>query len=139
MAAGELERRVLATFENEAAPPADRIAPHPCAECDELAEDLKGRDPLNIPSDRLEYHRSDLPLLSAEAKRYFLPAWLIGSIDDTESDLTDALIMNLDSDHRQDGYSDSRKAVIRDYLDYIRARGDNIHPHCLASAEARWM
>ena len=45
----ELKGRVLEAFEHEGAPRFDQIAPHRCAECDELAKDLRDRDPLDIP------------------------------------------------------------------------------------------
>ena len=133
-----LKSRVIEAFRKVDAPRRDQIAPHPCAECDELTEDLSGREPLDIPLDRLGYHRWDLPLLSASAKRYFLPAWIFRSIDDPTSDFTDALIMNLDSDHRQDGYTDGQKAVILNYLSYISARGDEIDQTVIDRAKGRW-
>ena len=138
MNARELKGRVLEAFEHEVAPRFDQIAPHPCAECDELARDLINKDPLDVPLDRLEYHCWDLPLLSSEAKRFFLPAWLFRSIEQPASDFTDALIMNLDSDHRQDGYSEGERAVILDYLRYISSVGDDLDENTIRSAEERW-
>ncbi|MFN8638173.1 MAG: hypothetical protein U0360_01660 [Dehalococcoidia bacterium] len=63
----------------------------------------------------------DLPLLSAEAKRYFLPAWLLASIRDPRgSDATDALVFALDGDHRWDpegGFSEVQPRRHRRYLE----------------------
>ena len=107
-------------------------------ECDQLAGDLEGFSPLELPFDLLSHHRWDLPLLSEEAKRYYLPAWMLASIQEPDSDFTDALLMNFDSDHRNEGYSEIQKAVILEYLRYIRDRGSNLDEHAIQSAEERW-
>lgn len=135
----KLTDRILKAFEADAPPSRDQITPHRCEECDELASDLEGLQPSEVPRERLIYHRWDLPLLSTEAKRYYLPVWMVASIEEPDSDFTDALIMNLDSDHRNDGYSQLQKAVIVDYLRYIRDRGGELDECALHRAEDRWI
>ena len=63
-------------------------------------------------------HRWDLPLMSADAKQYFLPAWLIASMSDEEfySDFASAVLFCLASDHRMNptgGYTDDQANVFR--------------------------
>lgn len=102
-------------------PAPDAITPHPCEECDAVRDYLVGRDPMAFDEQALLGCMWDLPLLSADAKRYFLPAWLLASIRDPRgSDATDALVYALDSDHRWDpegGYSEAQRAVIGRYLE----------------------
>jgi hypothetical protein len=117
----ELSTAVRDAWAGTPPPARDNIAPHPCEECDGVSDYLAGRDPMTFDADTLLGCVWNLPLLSAEAKRYFLPAWLLASIRDPRgTDATDALVYALDSSHRWDpegGYSEAQRAVITDYLE----------------------
>ncbi len=130
--------RIVEAFEAEDTLSFEEVTPHRCEECDELAVNLDGLSPLEVQLDLLYHHRWDLPLLSEEAKRYYLPAWMLASIQEPDSDFTDALVMNLDSDHRNGGYSEVQKSVVLDYLRYIRDRGSHLDDHAIERAERRW-
>ncbi len=77
----ELRRTVLAAFEGVECPPAAEIAPHECDECQAVCAAFAGVDWRQMPDSVLEDHESVLPLLSPEAYRYFLGAWLLYAID----------------------------------------------------------
>lgn len=117
----DLAAAVIEAFSSAPRPSADNIAPHRCDECADVTRYLDGRDPLAFDEEALRGCIWDLPLLSAEAKRYYLPAWLLASIRDPEgSDATDALVYALDGDHRWDpegGYTEGQRAVIVRYLE----------------------
>src|SRR5688500_15723659 len=112
---------VIVAFAGAPRPAPDNIAPHPCAECAALEQCLEGRDPSGFVQEALLGCTWDMPLLSAEAKRFYLPVWLLASIrDPLGSDATDALVYALDSDHRWDpegGYSEAQRAVLVRYLE----------------------
>jgi hypothetical protein len=134
----ELKKRIRTAFETEALPVAEDITPHRCAECDEIADDLAGRRPAEISKERLAYHCWDLPFLSSDAKRYYLTAWLFASIDEPDADFTDAVLMNLEGDHRNDGYSKAQKTAILDYLRYVRVRDHELDTSDIDRAEEQW-
>ena len=117
----DLARAVLEAWRDVPAPARDNIAPHPCDECTDVTDYLAGRDPFTFDDEALLGCIWDIPLLSAEAKRYFLPAWLLASIRNPKgADATDALVYAFDSDHRWDpegGYSEAQRAVIARYLE----------------------
>lgn len=120
----DLATAVIAAWRDVPRPPREAIAPHEyCDECDAVASYLDGRDAFTFDDDALLGCIWDLPLLSAEAKRYFLPAWLLASIRDPQgSDATDALVYALDGDHRwepEGGYSEAQRAVLVRYLESL--------------------
>ncbi len=122
MTAPDLATAVIEAFADAPRPAADKIAPHAfCEECAGVAAYLEGRDPFAFEDEALLGCIWDLPLLSAEAKRFYLPAWLLASIRDPRgTDATDALVYALDSDHRWDpegGYSEAQRAVLVRYLE----------------------
>ena len=125
--AGTLKLEVVAAFKNVVKPGVDQIAPHQCLECDELRCALHPYESVNVPDSVMDKHRGDLPLLSDESKHYYLPAWVLRSIDAPDSYYTDALIFALDSDHCWEpspDYSKRQWRVLLAYLDHIRVRAD---------------
>ena len=135
-----LALEVIAAFEAVPPPARDDIAPHPCDECDDLATALDGI----APTDVLNAAPSavwDLPLLSAEAKRYYLPGWLLPAIADPQHDAVDALLFALDSDHRWDpagGYTEAQRAVLTRTLEAMVEHVSDFDSHALLRALERW-
>jgi hypothetical protein len=77
------------------------IAPHTCPECDELSEAFAEFSGETMPDAVFARHVWDLPLLSNEAKNYYLSAWLLRVFPaDTWTDACDALVYALEADHR---------------------------------------
>jgi len=73
----ELRQLVVDAFSSVPRPEKDKIAPHKCPECEELASDFSRFAATEIPDEVFRRHFGDLPLLSEEAQHYYLPAWLI--------------------------------------------------------------
>jgi len=135
-----LKGEIRAAFRHVDKPDAGRIAPHECDECDELRDDLHPYDSASVPDALLDRHACDLPLLSDEAKQYYLPAWMIRSIEDPESNCTEALLSALDSDHRwfpATPYTDRQWRVIEAYLDFLEANVDGLTLENVAKARKR--
>lgn len=77
----ELRRAVLVAFDGVECPQRDDIAPHECEECQAVCSAFTGLDWRAVPAAVIETHESVLPLLSPEAYRYLLGAWLLYAID----------------------------------------------------------
>lgn len=93
-----LRAQVLDAFGSVPKPPV--IAPHRCPECDEISEDLAPFSGMSLPDGHFAKHVWDLPLLSDEAKHYYLPAWLLRVSSEDAWSACDALIYALEADHR---------------------------------------
>ena len=129
MDAVALRRRIQDAFSVVARPGRDAIAPHRCVECDELRDDLASYTCDAVPIEMLGKHVWDLPLLSSEAKQYFLPAWLTASLIESGWDFTDAAIQDINSNHRYDppsGYTDDQWQVLLEWLDHHAETGDMV-------------
>jgi len=122
MNSATLKHDVRAAFAALERPGRDALVPHACAECDGLARALGAHAANAVPPALLQKHVWDLPLLSDEAKQYYLPAWLCSSIDEPCSDATDALLMEFRSDHRWNPatpYTQAQWAAIGGWLDLM--------------------
>ena len=69
----DLADAVIAAFADVPRPPPNNIAPHPCDECASMEQYLEGRDPFAFDQEALLGCIWDMPLLSAEAKLFYLP------------------------------------------------------------------
>lgn len=102
-------------------PPPEVITPHLCEECEDLAEALQDCPPETI-LEAVPWVVWGLPLLGDEAKRYYLPGWLLPALHDPRGDAASALLFALASDHRWDpagGYTEAQHNVIARYLEAI--------------------
>ena len=131
---------ILAAFAGMPKPAQEAIAPHRCCECDTLAADLFPHTWCALPDDVLRGHVWDLPLLSDEAKQYYLPAWLLHALADDRSDATDALVFALDADHRWKPvtpYTPQQWLVIDRWLAHMRGRVDEFFQADIDRVRAR--
>ncbi len=135
-----LKLEILAAFRHVQKPSAEQIVPHECDECDELKNDLHPYDSESVPDEVVDKHQWDLPLLSDDAKQYYLPAWIVRSIDDPQSNYTDAFLSALDSDHRwfpSTPYTERQWRAIEACLDYLEADADEDTRDDIAKARRR--
>jgi hypothetical protein len=135
-----LKLETLAAFRHVQKPSAGQIVTHECLECDELKNDLHPYDSESVPHRVLDKHLWDLPLLSDDAKQYYLPAWIVRSIDDPQSDYTEALLFALDSDHRwfpTTPYTERQWRALEAYLDYLEANVDELTRDDIVKARRR--
>ena len=66
------------------APPSFPVVLHKCDECDQVKAAFLGKRWSEISLGTLRDHYCSLPLLSPEAFRYYLPAFLLGAIKDMD-------------------------------------------------------
>lgn len=82
----ELKHQIIEAFENVPYPKSG-IALHECDECRELRESFTGQNWRTISSKIVEKHYGQIPLFSDEAFPYFLPAYLIYSLENFNDNL----------------------------------------------------
>jgi hypothetical protein len=145
MDADVLREQILAAFGSVPRPTGDAIAPHRCLECDELVEDFSPFTASEIPENVFRKHVWDLPLLSAEAKHYYLPAWLIRSLAIPEGmwwpDECSTVVRSLEGDHRWDPvppYTKEQWTAVRDWLLHVERAADSIDLENLERAR-KWV
>ena len=95
-----LKLAIRESFADVARPAQLELISHRCCECDELAADLHPHGAFDLPEAVFARHVWDLPLLSDDGKRYYLPAWLLRALEADDPGAADAVIYALDSDHR---------------------------------------
>jgi hypothetical protein len=143
MDAQQLRELILDAFASVPKPSHEEIAPHRCMECDELAEDLAPFEAATIPDAEFQKHVWDIPLLSADAKRYYLPAWLIRCLEVDGPWLPDeasAVLYALSGDLRWEPtspYSREQWQAIQAWLDYVERFADSIDVENLEKAREK--
>lgn len=77
-----VKRRIEAAFSGVPYPGDDRIAPHPCMECEEIAAFYKGKHWKDIPLDAAcARSDADLGMMKPAAFRRYLPVFLLASLE----------------------------------------------------------
>jgi hypothetical protein len=125
-----IREQIRKAFSSVTRPALDTIAPHRCPECDSLRDALALHTAETVPLEILSEHVWDLPLLSAEAKHYYLPAWLYAALSTNDTwNFIDAAIGNIDSNERFDsagGYTDEQWQAILSWLEYVQATNEAV-------------
>lgn len=118
--ASAIRAQIRAAFHCVPRPQPESIAPHACGECETLKADLAPFTSDAVPEEVLRPHVWDLPLLSSEAKHYYLPAWLYVALIEPSGDFSEAVVMNIDANQRVPDYTDEQWQAILDWLDFVR-------------------
>jgi hypothetical protein len=137
--ATQLLNRIESAFAMVPRPTTDSITPHRCPECDEIRDRLCKAPVKELSIEELRNCVWDLPLLSAEAKQYFLQAWLCAAVVDPSGNFSDAARIDIDSNLRFDppgGYTDEQWMVIMEWLDFIAGTGDVVTKDSAQAAKA---
>lgn len=90
----QLSAKIKAAFPDPP-PAAFPIVVHQCDECARVDADFRGKRWSKVALDTLKYHYDSLPLLSPEAFRYYLPAFMLGALADLDSNLPDFTLGSL--------------------------------------------
>jgi hypothetical protein len=78
---------IISAFKEVPYPGDDFIAFDDCPECRQIREEFRGKSSLLLEDGFLERRCDSLPLLSAAAFHYFLPAYLLYSLRHPDSDV----------------------------------------------------
>lgn len=123
---------VTAAFNDVPRPDTNLITSHRCVECDEVRDDLADCTNDAISEELLKYHGSALPLLTAAALRYYLPAYLVYSINNLASAVTEYLVFHLSPSkptepyymERRKIFTNREKAAICAYLSFLEQQNE---------------
>ena len=137
----ELVRRIGAAFADVPPPKDDNIICHECDECFRLYESLRGHTAGEISDAWIEENFDKLPLLTDDAKRFFLPAFLRVAALKPDSLVAQFVLYSLADDFRMQpsgGYSARQKQAVRDYLIHIEPRMGEYGREYFEKASALW-
>ncbi len=103
------------------------ITSHECWECNKVRDDFGRHLDGQLPEDLLDYHKDSLSFLTASALRYFLPHYLLHSVEHPDSEFTDYTIYHLSPSDLESPYwrerlsvfSEGEKEAICRYLSYL--------------------
>lgn len=82
----ELHRRILAAFPRIDPPLAENITSHPCEECYGVKDDFRGVRWWTANEELIDENFDKLPLFTAKAYQYYLPAFLLRALDTFDPD-----------------------------------------------------
>ena len=123
------------------APEDDNIICHECEECFVLRDGVRGRTADELSDSWVEENFDQLPLFSDDAKRFYFPAYFRVAALKPDSLVAQFVLYSLSSDFRlqpSDGYSPQQMQAIRDFLEYIETRIDELDKEDVAKAKALW-
>lgn len=150
---GTLAEKIRAAFADVPPPAEDNISPFADEESNQLVGAITGKDWRTLPAEFIEERHSQLVLLTPEAFRYYLPAYLLRglemfldpknyfTVDDlqvfhyssmvAESTALSFIPDDLVDDHGHEQYqqrrygifNDEQMAVMQDFLDIIDENG----------------
>ena len=127
-----LREEISGAFQNAHYPGDDRIVSHECWECTEVTNAFKGtrwQDWIDRPPEDLCMRGGGIFLLSPEAFRYFLPAYLIVSLKDEKNHIQHQVLGALQ--RKADGFTPNQAKVIKKYLQFTALEDLN----CLSQPE----
>ena|SRR5438093_1039220 len=118
---------IKANFQDISAPAFDKMIHHDCGECSELRDDFCKYDRLDVPLEVVSYHFADLPLLSPQARRYYLPSFLLRAIEAGNLGIIESLIFHLYTEDFDDEagqrycltFTEQERNAICAFLEYV--------------------
>ncbi len=134
--ANELRERVKETFEKNAAPTRSELTYDEEGDSSILREDFDGVRWWTASRSLIDAHYDKLPLMTPKAYHYYLPAYILRSLDRFEPgcDVLEYTVFSLSptkmsrTDHwfalRAGEFRDTEKALIRDFLRCILSATD---------------
>src|SRR5262249_34581346 len=101
-----LRERILASFPMTDPPSSNDITSHPCEECAELTTAFSGVKWWSADPTLIDESFDDLPLFTAPAYRYYLPAFLLRALEmfDPDNLVTQFCLFALTGDANDDWY-----------------------------------
>lgn len=116
----------------------ENVVCHSCLECDEIGEAFRGKHWKDMGLEFLSRFRESLCLLSPEAFWFYLPAYMMVSLDhfDEADIIPESIIYNLTPPTREhaniyemkhflgriEGFTEAQKKAIRSFIKFVRSR-----------------
>lgn len=77
-----VQERIRSAFLSAAQPEDNNIAPHECEECDQIKSSFGGKKWMDLSQEVIAENYDKIPLFTPQAFHYFLPAFLIRSLEE---------------------------------------------------------
>lgn len=141
MDADTIIRQIDSAFSEVPTPEEDNLICHECPECFALYDGIKGRTPAELSDEWVEDNFDQLPLLSDEAKRYYLPAYFRAVAHNPDSVAAQFLLYTLSDGFRmqpEGGYTDQQKEAIRNFLVYMEPKYNEFEQEYVKKAKLFW-
>ena len=119
-------------------------APHGCEECTAISAVLDSSTWPDLTSEFLETNAGALPLLTQDAYRAFLAAWLREGVLQPDSEVAAMVLINLGSEPDTTGFTRAEAGAIIDAAKYIGrsnfwgCRDDPMNAERVAAVEQVW-
>lgn len=136
-----LMQKIRTAFADAPRPADDALVCDECEKCAQLRDSLRGRSPDELSDAWVERSFDQLPLMSDEAKRFYLPAYLRVAARDPQSTVAQFVLFALAADHRWQppgGYTSAQRQAIVDYLTFIEPHTDSTDGADIKRARVRW-
>src|ERR1700758_4722913 len=130
-----LKRQIMEAFADVSYPGDGNITrcPYHCAECARIAEHFKGKQSSGYTAEELRPFHVALSLFTPEAFHYFLPAFMLASLDSYEKGdvIPDAIRFHFEYAQEMKGhfavrmskFTPAQRKVIIDYLFLMESKG----------------
>ena len=130
-----LQAKIEAAFSDVEPPSIGNIIAHDCQECREVERTFRNQNWRNIEPEKIEWAYDKLPLFTSEAFLYFLPAFMIYSLREPESEVCDFLIYGLTNkkpsdewwQERYSKFSEAQKSVCNLILRWLSLNPEHIY------------
>ena len=134
----ELRRRIRDAF-SQTQLPSRPITGHRCTECDETDHLLGDRAWSDVIDDFPEYCHDTFPLLTNEAQRYFLPAYMVAALDSSGMQGL-SVEFALQSDALPpESFTREQRAAVRDWIGaYVHKIGRDVVDEQYEDLLSRW-
>ena len=141
MSYDELLQKISEAFATAPRPADDALVAHECEECANLQDALRGQSPEELSDAWVQKSFDQLPFMSDDAKRFYLPAYLRVAARAPDSTVAQFVLFALTSDHRWQpvgGYTSPQRLAVSDFLAYIEPMSDTLQKEDIAKARERW-
>src|SRR3989442_14596787 len=123
-----LRADIMRHFPLQPVPPRDQIVSHDCEECWRVRGDFAWTIWTDVPPETIDYHSDSLPLFTPVAHHYYLPAYLLRTLQpegDKWGTVVDFVIYDLCPDHadwwssRFEVFSADQMRVVASWLVFV--------------------
>ena len=103
------------------------VALHACPECDRVNDDFRGKRWTEVDAPTIEYHFDSLPLLSPDAFRHYVPAYMVYAIDHPDSTIAEFLMYSMENSggRHMPGFTAQQEQAIAAVCSLLSERADS--------------
>jgi hypothetical protein len=129
-----IRQRIEAAFADAQPPDERNITVCNCVECNEIAATFQGKHWNEIPLDLLRYNSEAMCFFTPEAYRYYLPAYMMASLQDyiAADTITEFIVYGLIAPaeasrvqvyrQKMEGFTSLQRNAIESFLQFLKAQ-----------------